>query len=425
MSEVTSESPSRERFRLRLPPHKVWWSVVGIALVLAGGIWTAQHFRQSPTDNKTTLKTTVIPLKVDTLTVRLKKVPDRLELSGTIQPVDSAVLSTRVSGRIKALALEEGDRVKKGQVVAQIDVADIAAQNAQAQAGVGQSQAGLAQTRANLNQLKSQQVEARASLNLAKINQSRTAQLRNEGAISQSQLDQANTALDVAQAKVAQVESAIRQGEAAITQSQATIAQAKAGVGAASANISYGVIRAPFDGVVTQKLAYEGEMTTPGSPLLKLENTDRLRLEIAVPEADLRFIRIDQAVVVKIDALEDTQTAKVKQIVPTADPNSRSFIVKVPLKNSGPLISGMFGRIELSRGTQEVIMIPADTLVRRGQLEGVYVVDANNQAALHWVKTGSIRDNQIEIASGLTDGDRIITSHLQQLSDGQSITFRD
>jgi hypothetical protein len=115
----------------------------------------------------------------------------------------------------------------------------------------------------------------------------------------------------------------------------------------------------------------------------------------------------------------------VKQIVPTADPNSRSFIVKVPLKNSGHLISGMFGRIELPRGTQEVIMIPADTLVRRGQLEGVYVVDANNQAALHWVKTGSIRDNQIEIASGLTDGDRIITSHLQQLSDGQSITFRD
>jgi HlyD family secretion protein len=425
MSEVTSGSPSKERFRLPLPPHKVWWSVAGIALVLAAGIWTAQQFSQSPTDNKTTLKTAVMPLAVDTLTVQLKKVPDRLELSGTIQPVDSAVLSTRVMGRIKTLTLQEGDRVKRGQVVAQIDVADIAAQSAQAQAGVGQSQAALAQTKANLNQFKSQQVEARASLKLAKINQSRIAQLRNEGAIAQSQLDQANTALDVAQAKVAQIESAIRQGEAAITQSQAAIAQAKAGVGAASANISYGVIRAPFDGVVIQKLAYAGEMTTPGSPLLKLENTDRLRLEIAVPEADLRFIRMDQPVVVKIDALGEKQTASVKQIVPTADPNSRSFIVKVPLKNSGHLISGMFGRIELPRGTREVIMIPVNSLVRRGQLEGVYVVDANNQATLRWIKTGSIRDNQIEITSGLTNGDRIITSHLQQLRDGQSITSRD
>lgn len=423
MSEVTSESPTQDRFRL--PPRKVWGSVVGIALVLAGGIWTAQQFSQSPTDNKTTLRTTVIPLAVETLTVRLKKVPDRLELSGTIQPVDSAVLSTRVTGRIKTLALEEGDRVKRGQVVAQIDVADIAAQNAQAQAGVGQSQAGLAQTKANLNQLKSQQVEARASLKLTKINQSRTAQLRSEGAIAQSQLDQANTALDVAQAKVAQIESAIRQGEAAIAQSQAAIAQAKAGVGAASANISYGLIRAPFDGVVTQKLAYAGEMTTSGSPLLKLENTDRLRLEIAVPEADLRFIRIDQSVVVKIDALEEKQTANMKQIVPTADPNSRSFIVKVPLKNSGHLISGMFGRIELPRGTREVIMIPVNSLVRRGQLESVYVVDVHNQAALRWIKTGSVRDNQIEIVSGLMDGDRIITSHLQQLKDGQAITSRD
>jgi multidrug efflux pump subunit AcrA (membrane-fusion protein) len=391
---------------------------------LAGGIWTAQHFSQSPTDSKTTLKAAIIPLAVDTLTVRLKKVPDSLELSGTIQPVDSAVLSTRIMGRIKTLDLQEGDRVKRGQVVAQIDVADIAAQSAQAQAGVGQSQAGLAQTKANLNQFKSQQVEARASLKLAKINQSRTAQLRDEGAISQAQLDQANTALDVAQAKVAQIESAIRQGEAAIAQSQAAIAQAKAGVGAASANISYGIIRAPFDGVVTQKLAYAGEMTTSGSPLLKLENTDRLRLEIAVPEADLRFIRMGQPVVVKIDALGEEQTANVKQIVPTADPNSRSFIVKVPLKNSGHLISGMFGRIELPRGISEVIMIPVHALVRRGQLEGVYVVDSNNQAALRWIKTGRVRDNQIEIVSGLTDGDRIITSHLQQLSDGQSITSR-
>ncbi len=425
MSEVSSGSPPKERFRLPLPPHKVWWYVVGIALVLAGGVWTVQHFSQSPTEPKTTQETPITPVAVNTWTVRLKKVPDSLELSGTIQAIDSAVLSTRVSGRIKALALQEGDRVKKGQMVAQIDVADIAAQSAQAQAGVGQSQAGLAQTKANLSQFKSQQVEARASLNLAKINQSRTAQLHNEGAISQSQLDQANTALEVAQAKVAQIESAIRQGEAAIAQSQAAIAQAKAGVGAASANISYGVIRAPFDGVVTQKLAYEGEMTTPGSPLLKLENTDHLRLEIAVPEAELRFIRINQPVVVKIDALDEKQTASVKQIVPTADPNSRSFIVKVPLKNSGHLISGMFGRIELPRDTREVILIPANTLVRRGQLEGVYVVDAHNQAELRWVKTGSVRDNQIEIASGLTDGDRIITSHLQQLSDGQSVTFRD
>jgi multidrug efflux pump subunit AcrA (membrane-fusion protein) len=425
MSEVTSESPTREQFRLRFPPHKVWWSVAGIALALTGGVWTAQHFSQSPTEQKTTLRTPVIPLAVDTLTVRLKKIPDRQELSGTIQAVDSAVLSTRVMGRIKTLALQEGDRVKKGQVVAQIDVADITAQSAQALAGVGQAQAGQAQTKANLNQLKSQQVEARASLNLAKINQSRTAQLHSEGAISQSQLDQANTALDVAQAKVAQVESALRQGEAAITQSQAAIAQAKAGVGATSANISYGVIRAPFDGVVIQKLAYAGEMTTPGAPLLKLENTDHLRLEIAVPEADLRFLRINQPVVVKIDALGEEQTANVRQIVPTADPNSRSFIVKVPLKNSGHLISGMFGRIELPRGVREVIMIPVNTLVRRGQLEGVYVVDANNQAELRWVKTGRVQDNQIEIVSGLTDGDRIITSHLQQLSDGQSITSRD
>ena len=84
---------------------------------------------------------------------------------------------------------------------------------------------------------------------------------------------------------------------------------------------------------------------------------------------------------------------------------------------------GMFGRLELPRSSRQGIAIPVSILIRRGQLVGVYVVDANHQAILRWVKTGKVQDERVEITSGLTEGDRIITSNLSQLNDGQEVVI--
>jgi len=314
-------------------------------------------------------------------------------------------------------------------VVAQVNVTDVAAQTTQAQSGVLQSEAQLAQAQATLNQLESQRIEAQASLKLAQIEQTRFAQLRKEGAVTQQQLDQRTTTLEMAKAQVAQAEAGVRQAKAAIARTKAAITQAEAAVTASSVSESYGTILAPFDGVVVQKLAYEGEMAAPGTPLVKLENPDRLELEISVPEDNLKYVRVGQPVTVRVEAIDRSFNARIEQIVPAADPNSRSFRVKIPLNNSGTLISGMFGRIELpTRDTQKTITIPASALLRRGQLEGVYVVTAENPeasvATLRWVKTGKQRDGQVEITAGLSQGDRVITSNISQLSDGQRVTSR-
>jgi len=167
-------------------------------------------------------------------------------------------------------------------------------------------------------------------------------------------------------------------------------------------------------------------MAAPGTALLKVENPDRLQLEISVPEENLRFVQVGQPVQVRIDAVNQTLNARIEQIVPAADPNSRSFLVKIPLNNSGRLISGMFGRIALPLGEkQETILIPSNALIQRGQLQGVYVVNTNDThstAVLRWVKTGQQRDGEVEIVSGLMEGDRIITSNINQLSDGQPVS---
>jgi multidrug efflux pump subunit AcrA (membrane-fusion protein) len=403
-----------------------WGLLLGSALLLAGGTWgILQLTRSIPSPDTVSAPA----IAVETRSIRSQPLANTLQLSGTIRPIEQATLSTRAMGRITQLSLESGDRFRKGEILAQIDVMDMTAQTSQAQSGVAEAQAEVARSQANLNQLQSQKLEAQAALRLAQINQTRMAQLQAEGAVAQSQLDEANTALDEAKARVAQAEAGIGQSQAAIAQSRAAVNQAKSGVTSASVSESYGTVIAPFDGVVVQKLAYEGEMAAPGTTLLKVENPDRLQLEISVPEENLRFVRVGQSVKVRVDAANQTLNATIQQIVPAADSNSRSFLVKIPLNNPVRLISGMFGRISLPLGeTQETILIPANALIQRGQLQGVYVVEttgSQSTAVLRWVKIGQQQNGQVEIVSGLMTGDRIITSNMGQLSDGQPIAIRE
>ncbi|WP_019500015.1 efflux RND transporter periplasmic adaptor subunit [Pseudanabaena sp. PCC 6802] len=406
------------------PSRKRWGLWLGGALLLAGGVWGILQFNRS---THAPDAVSVPAIAVETLTVRSQPIVSTLELSGTIRPVEQATLSTRVMGRITQLSLESGDRFHKGDILTRIDVMDMTAQTTQAQSAVAQARAEVVRAQASLNQLKSQKLEAEAALRLAQIEQSRMAQLQVEGVVAQSRLDEANTALDTARARVAQAEAGIRQAQAAIDQALAAVNRAEASVTSASVSESYGKVIAPFDGVVVQKLAYEGEMAAPGTALLKVENPDKLQLEISVPEGNLRFVRVGQPVKVRVDATNRDINAKIQQIVPAADPNSRSFLVKIPLSNSASSISGMFGRIDLPLGEkQEAILIPTTALMQRGQLQGVYVVETNESqaiAVLRWVKTGKVQNGRVEIVAGLTAGDRIITNNIAHMADGQPITF--
>ncbi|HIK17002.1 MAG TPA: efflux RND transporter periplasmic adaptor subunit [Leptolyngbyaceae cyanobacterium M33_DOE_097] len=403
-------------------PQKKWGLIAGGALLLLGGVWVIVSLTRSTNAPEVAITPTTA---VETLTIQARPIASTLQLSGTIRPVDQATLSTRVMGRITQLSLEAGDRFRKGEVLARVDVMDISAQTNQALTAVAQAEADVSRSQAVLNQLEAQKLEAQAALQLAQIHQSRMARLQAVGAVSQSRLDEANSTFDQAKSRVAQMQAGIQQARAAIAQSQAAVNRAKAGVTSASASESYGTVIAPFDGVVVQKLAYEGEMAAPGTALLKVENPNRLQLEISVPEENLRFVRVGQPIQVRVDAVNQTLNATIGQIVPAADPNSRSFLVKIPLNNFGRLISGMFGRIALPSGKkQETILIPANAMVQKGQLQGTYVVDTSGEqpiAVLRWVKTGQQHDGQVEIVSGLMTGDRIVTNHINQLADGQVV----
>jgi RND family efflux transporter MFP subunit len=167
---------------------------------------------------------------------------------------------------------------------------------------------------------------------------------------------------------------------------QAGQSQARAAVKQAVASLDYTRIRAPFDGIVTHKKTDRGTLASPGTPIFTIEDTRRYRLEVAVNESDVRYAQIGEEISIGIEALDNTELkGKVVQMVPAADTASRAFLVKIELPGDARLRSGLFGRAEFSRGTQEALLIPRSAVVERGQLQGVFVLDQHKIASLRYV----------------------------------------
>jgi RND family efflux transporter MFP subunit len=158
------------------------------------------------------------------------------------------------------------------------------------------------------------------------------------------------------------------------------------------------------------KVSYTvGEMASPGQPLLKMEDPQRLRLEATVAEGDLQALSRGATIPVMIDALgPKTLSGIVAQILPTGDPATHTFLVKVELPPTPGLKTGMFGRMLVDKGTGQTLVVPRAAVIERGELTGLYVVGPDLLARLRWVKLGRTVGESIEILSGLTAGERLL-----------------
>jgi multidrug resistance efflux pump len=195
-------------------------------------------------------------------------------LTGTVEPMETVTLTSRVMVHIRQLTVQEGDRVSTGETLAVIDVADIQAQGSQALAGVNMAQANYQTAQARLQEARAQLLEAEAELADARLEQKRMRMLQREGAVSQQLLDKANTRVQMTQARIQQIKAGIAQSQSSMNQAQAQVKQAQAQVNQVSANLNYGTIVAPFDGVITRKHTEVGAMAGAGQPLLTLESSD-------------------------------------------------------------------------------------------------------------------------------------------------------
>ena len=320
------------------------------------------------------------PLSVTVEAVTTAPSSGGLEATGTIEAARTASPGTILAGRVTTIAKREGQRVRRGELLARVESGDVAARLAQAEAAV---------------------VAAQAAEQNARQMRERLARLVPKQAASPKSL-----------------EDAVTGHEAAL----ANLHAAEEGVRAARVMLGYGEVKAPFDGTIVKRLVEEGDTASPGVPMFVVEDTTRMKVEAALPDAATRGLTPGSAVSVVVDAaLGASREAKLSEILPATDPATRTVTVRVLLDNAeGLLRPGMFARLRFAGEGPAAAFVPAAAIVHRGPLTGVFVVEAD-VAHLRWITVGNTRDGRVEAVSGLAAGERVVAAPVAQLADGRRV----
>jgi membrane fusion protein, multidrug efflux system len=339
---------------------------------------------------------------VRVVTVHAQATPDYYEAVGTVNPETTSVLGAEMSGTVRKIYVKEGNRVRPGQLLAVIDSRVQQAQLEAAAAGIEESNQGLAEVKQALQ-------AAEADRKFAEATFQRYKALLAKKSVSQQEYDNAETRYKGAVANEMATWAKLKQMEARQRQAQAQHSSA-------ATVLSYSRITSPIAGVVTAKSVDEGTLVMPGTPLITVEETTHFRLDASLPERFLGLIHLGERVPITL-GLHQLE-GRIIEIVPAADPSTRTFVAKVELPRSCKCQSGQFGSADFTIGSGNRVLVPADALLQRGELEGLFVIDSKGVAYYRLVKTGKTFGSQVEILSGLDDGERVAVSKLNQLSDG-------
>jgi RND family efflux transporter MFP subunit len=325
------------------------------------------------------------------------KVPDAIVALGTVHASETAQLAPQIMATVLSVNVHEGDTVRKGQVLAVIDAA-------QAQAGVERAKAAVAAAQQEL-------AAAENDRSLAESTLKRYTTLFERRSVSPQEYDEVRARVQGATARAQAAASGKAQTEAALAQ--------------ANTALEYARIRAPFDGIVTERRVDPGTMASPGVPMLTVEGTGKYRIEVAVDESSVKYVKMGVSVPVSVDAYPDQRIeGPVVQIVPAADPASRSFTVKVELPRLRLLRSGLSVRAMFPRGERDAVLIPRTAVIRRGALQGVYVVCSSELAELRYVTLGEINGDRIEVLSGLGTQDAVVQEPAERELGGKRVEVR-
>jgi RND family efflux transporter MFP subunit len=165
-----------------------------------------------------------------------------------------------------------------------------------------------------------------------------------------------------------------------------------------------------------------GEMAMPGQPLLRIEDNKNLRLEVTVREQDILQVRPGQAMKVQIDALHGREIAgRVAQVVSASDVRTHSFIVKIDVPAEKGLITGMYGKALFSIGKHEAILIPRSAIVEMSGITGVYIIAPEGTAQFQLVSLGAEHGDQVEVVTGLKNGDRVVADQRSGRIEGRKV----
>jgi multidrug efflux pump subunit AcrA (membrane-fusion protein) len=371
--------------------------------------------------------TTIQGAKIET--IKLSPVEEDYEAVGTVRSKTTSTLSSKTVGNIRAVHVREGDRVQTGQLLVEIDDRDSRSQLQKAEAGLREVQGGLEEIEQNIHAAEAARGAAEAGRSLALTTFNRYKALLEQKSASQQEFDEVQAKMKIAEAEMDRAGRVLQALIAKRSQVLAKVEQAKADITSAQIYVGYGGITSPMKGVVVSKQAEVGLLAAPGVPLLTLEDDSRYRLEVSVEDSMLRQIRLGTPSQISIDAAGPQEfSGRVTEIVPASDPGSRSSTVKIDLSDvkgsSGSravLRSGLYGRARFSIGQKQILKVPLKAILQRGQLVSVFIVDSSQILHLRLIKTGKQYGDQLEVLSGMNDGDRIVVEGIERVREGDRV----
>ena len=296
---------------------------------------------------------------------------------GNVVATDSARIASRLTGYVQALHADVGDTVKAGQLLLTLDNRDVEAQVAQARAALSQ---------------------ARASLADAKFNYDRYSSLYKQDAVTRQQYESVKRNYAVAQAGVKAARAQLEQ---------------------ANAQRAYSEVRAPFAGVVTARYVQQGDLATPGKPLVEIQSPGHLEVDTQISNSAYSALKVGDEV--QIIGTDTRTTARVLRLSPAADPSTETHLLKATLPAGTKLGAGDFVHVRVPVGKRKALFVPDSALLERAGIPAVFVVDRTDHVHLRMVRIGEQQHGRSEILSGLAAGERFVTHPTDALANGARI----
>ncbi len=341
------------------------------------------------------------PIGVIAGRAEMSDVATAIDAGGVVQARTTAALAARVLAPVREVRAVPGDHVRKGQTLIVLDGEDLAAAARAARSAAVAAEQGANAATAELH-------AAEAALALARASHDRIAGLQARRSATAQELDEAIAMLRSAEARGAGA-------SARVLQAASTIDSARAASDHARTTESFSTIAAPFDGVVTEKMVEPGNMASPGTPLLRVEDVSGFRLEVRVDESRAIEIRNGGAVPVFLGNTASAISGNVVEVSRAVDADAHAFVVKIALPDVPGLRSGEFGKARFRTFPRRALTIPPSAIVRRGQLTSVFVVD-DGRARVRLVNV-----SESEVLAGLAESELVILSPPPGLVDGRRV----
>ncbi|MCA1631851.1 MAG: efflux RND transporter periplasmic adaptor subunit, partial [Acidobacteria bacterium] len=331
-----------------------------------------------------------------------------VQVTGTLAAQDQATVSVKVPGRLRALSVDLGSVVRKGQIITQVDPQDYQLRVQQAEAALAQARARLGLSpdggdeKVNLEQTGTVR-QARAQMDEARKNRERAVTLAEQGIVARTEFEAADAAYKVTVGKYQDAVEEVRNRQGLLAQRRTELALARQQL--ADTNIL-----APFDAVVQERKASVGEYLAAGAPVVVIVRVNPLRFRAEVPERDAAAVRAGQQVRVTVEGSPKTYAGRIVRLSPTITEQSRVLIVEAEVGNDGTLRPGSFARADITTSdTSMAVTIPTNALINFAGIEKVIVVQ-NGKALEKSVTTGRRTDEWTEVLSGVNVGDAVVLS---------------